>query len=68
MFERLTRWRRIRKYDREHPEQQRPVDHYHPEVETVDAWAIGATGGGAPPGAEMPPNYVHAYDEGRAKK
>jgi hypothetical protein len=79
MFERIARWWRIRKYDREHPEERQVSAPYRPEVETSDAWAAGAAshslgmgtgtaGGGAPPGAEMPPNYVHAYDEGRPRK
>jgi hypothetical protein len=78
MFERIARWWRIRKYDRAHGKQAQLSEPFRPEVETSDAWAAGAAthslgpaglpGGGAPPGAEMPPNYVHAYDEGRPRK
>jgi len=76
MFDRIARWWRVRKYDHEHPEEQGVDAPYRPEVEAGDAWAaaaathsLGVTGGSStPPGAEMPPNYVHAYDEGRPRK
>ena len=79
MFERIARWWRIRRTERRERELQHLSEQYRPEVETSDAWAAGASShslgplpsspiGGAPPGGEMPPSYVNAYDEGRPRK
>jgi hypothetical protein len=76
MFDRIARWWRVRKYDHEHPEEPQIGEPYRPPVEPGDAWAAGveshafgpAGAGVMAPGGEMPPNYVHAYDEGRPRK